>query len=555
MRNRPVPILVCLVSFAVIFLVAPSIPMINFSQGQSLPNIVTTSPAFVFLGYSLSSLSPAQQGTPIYTANDSLWIYSSLDQETSVTLTNPHTNSSVTTTLAPFTATSVYTFSASDQPGTWTLIVTLQNSSSYTISIPVVATSENQASAALSEYSIQNGQINLGFSVDAPNSYNLEGCLTSASENGTVYVSIPANIGSGQMAIALSAGNGSATVFARGDITSSFSFWFDIDYSYGYSSSLANETISRNVPVSRSSSVLFNSTSTQSVSLPILINLRSGRYVIRGYFDNAAGFETSETRALLLNNGQWFWLSSCNPFSISGSTFSKQVSLAQNPSSWPSLLYFMYQSDGIDGYSIVPLQINLARLDFLGRPGNVGLSNFTYSISNNSDVEASGTFSGSVYIIAKSYPVALTVTPMIGSEAMSPLEINISKPLTDSQFYIPIGKLTVVVLNNSKPDIGILVGISNSKGALLSSSTPTNGNTSFYLPSGFYDITISRNGLAREGNATVISGSNTIVQFSLTSSSVPASYLEILFIPLAIGLGLNVWAWIISPARSRYRLR
>ena len=349
--------------------------------------------------------------------------------------------------------------------------------------------------------------------------------------------------------------NETAVVSARGNIATTFSFWFEIDYSYGYASSIANETISRDLAISRSSAVLFNSTGTQSVSLPILNNLRPGRYIIHGYFDSASGFETSETRALLLNDGQWFWLSSCNPFSISGSTFSKQVSLAQNPSPWPSLLYFTYQANGIDGYSFVPLQINLARLDFLGQPGNVELSDFTYSISNNSDIEASGTFAGSVYVIAKSYPVNMIVTPMIGLESLSPLEINISQPLTDSQFYVPIGKLTVVVLNNSKPDIGTLVGISNSQGASLSSSVPTSGNTSFYLPGGFYNITISRNGLVQEGNATVSTGSNTIVQFSLTSSGIPTSYLELLFIPLAVGLGLDVWAWIISPRRSKYRLK
>jgi len=554
-ENRSISFSVCITSLAVIFLLSPSLPVMNYSHGQVLPIIVPSSPSFIFLGFGPSMLSPAQQGSPIYTANDSLWIYSSFSQALNVTLTNPFTNASITSPLPPSTATSIYTFTGADQSGIWSLVVALQNSSSYTISIPLAQTSTTQASAALSEYSIQNGEINLGFSVDAPSSYNLEGCLTSTSGNGTLYVSQPTNIGSGQMVIDLETSNDTAIVSARGNIATTFSFWFDIDYSYGYASSLANETVSRNLSVSRSNAVLFNSTGTQSVSLPILSNLRPGRYIIRGYFDSASGFETSETRMLLLNDGQWFWLSSCNPFSISGSTFSKQVSLAQNPSSWPSLLYFMYQSNGIEGYSVVPLQINLARLDFLGLPGNVELSDFTYSIANNTDVQASGTFSGSVYVIAKSYPLALTITPMIGSESLSPILTNISKPLSDSQYYIPIGRLTVVVLNNSRPDFGIQVSVSNSQGAFLSSSIPTGGNTSFYLPSGFYNITISRNSLARKGNATVNTGSNTIVQFFLTSSGVPTSYLELLFVPLAIGLGLNVWAWIISPKRSKYRMK
>ncbi len=175
--------------------------------------------------------------------------------------------------------------------------------------------------------------------------------------------------------------------------------------------------------------VLFNGTAIDTVSLPILGNLRSGRYLVRGYFDTPSGFSAAETELLYLNGGSWFWLSACSPFSINGSTFSKQVNLAQSPSTWPDLLYFMYQYEGIEGYSILPLQINLARLDFLGQPGNVPLSDFTYSLGNNSDVEASGTFSGSIFVIAKSFPLNLTVTPMLGFGVAQSNQCRNSSPL------------------------------------------------------------------------------------------------------------------------------
>jgi hypothetical protein len=422
------------------------------------------------------------------------------------------------------------------------------------IPIPFVIPSINGAQVSLSEYSIQNGQINLGFSVESANSYDFEGCLSPGLGNDTLYLSEPTSIGSGQIGVVINSSSEAATISPKETISSPFSFWFDLEYAYGYTGSLANETISRDQTVLRSSTALINSNSPQILSLQNPpSNLRSGRYIVQGYFDSSSGFGATETRALLLNDGRWFWLSSCSPFTIGGLTFSKQVDLAQDPSTWPSSLYFMYESNGIDSYSIVPLQINLARLDFYGQPGNVELTDFTYSIANNSDIEASGPFGGSVYVIAKSYPLALTVTPMIGSESFNPLEINISKPLTDSHFYIPIGKLTVEVLNNSKPDVGIQVSISNSKGASLSSIIASSGNTSFYLPSSFYNITILKNGVAHEGNATVVDGSDTVVIFLLTSTEIPSSYLDLLVIPLVLGLGLNIWTWIVGPRRSKYK--
>jgi len=214
----------------------------------------------------------------------------------------------------------------------------------------------------------------------------------------------------------------------------------------------------------------------------------------------------------------------------------------------------MYQNNGIENYAILPLQINLARLDFLGQPGNVPLTGFTYSIANNSEVEASGAFSGSVYFIAKNYPVDLTVTPILGSEALAPINVNVSAPLTDSQYFVPVGELTVQVLNDSKPDVGAKVSVSNLQGAYLSNNIPAGGNTSFYLPAGFFDISASKGGVSELGNATVIDGSNTIVTISISSSQLPRSYLELLLVPLILGLALNIWAWIVSPRRSKYFL-
>jgi hypothetical protein len=521
------------------------------SSAQIASPILPNAPPFIQLGFGPNSLSPASQGAPIFAINDSLWIYSTFNQAVTANLLSP-SNQSHADTLLPSQILSLYTFARSDAPGEWTLYLTLQNSTYYAMPIFFVEPFENTAPASLSEYSIQNGQINLGFSINAQDSYEKEGCLTSGNHNGSFELAEPTSLGTGDIALSLDPGNSSAIVASVGQVNSPFSFWFELDYSYAYATSLANATISRNIMVARSASVLFNSSTSQLVPLPIESNLRTGRYEIRGYFDSGSGLSVAETSLLYMGSGTWFWLSSCSPFTINGNTFSKQVNLSEDPRSWPTTLYFMYQNEGIDEYSIIPLQINLARLDFIGQPGNVSLSAFTYSVANNSDIEASGDYSGSVYVIARSYPLSLTVTPIIGKEDLPPINVVLTAPFTDTQTSIAIGKLTVQVLNNSRPDIGATVQVTNSQGATLTSTIPGGGNTSFNVPAGFYNIAVSKNGATELGNATVYDGDNTVITITVTSGLVPTSYLEYLIIPLVLGLILNAWAWVIGPRREKY---
>jgi hypothetical protein len=546
--------IVTLTLLGLLFLVTVTTATVPGSLAQTPAAVLPHAPPFIELGFGPNSLSPAQQGAPVFTVNDSLWVYSTSPEQLSVDLVSP-ANVSFKTTISQFGLFSLYTFLSTDPQGDWNLYFAFQNSTYYSVPILFMIMPQNQAPVGLSEYSIQNGEINLGFSVNSINAYNLEGCLTSSATNQTISLADPTTIGSGSISISINTENNSAVVTSTTTSSTPFSFWFDLEYSYTYTSLLANETISRDVLVARSSTILFNGSSSEIVSLPILNNLRSGRYVVRGYFDSGSGFSAEETRLLHLSGDTWFWLSSCNPFSISGAIFSKQVSLASNPSTWPSVLYFMYEYQGIEGYSVLPLQINLARIDFLGTPGSLQLSGFTYTLSNNSDLEASGAFAGSVYVIARSYPLDLTVTPMLGSQSLTPINVVVPRPFSESQYFILIGKLTVEVLNNSSPDIGAKVTVTSLDGATLTSSIPVGGNTSFNLPAGFYDIGVSKGGITETGNATVVVGSNTIVTITATSQQIPVSYLELLLVPLILGLALNLWAWVVSPRRSKYRVR
>jgi hypothetical protein len=214
----------------------------------------------------------------------------------------------------------------------------------------------------------------------------------------------------------------------------------------------------------------------------------------------------------------------------------------------------MYDINGVESYSIVPLQINLARIDFYGDLNNAKLSYLTYAIANNSDAQATGVYSGTIYVIAKTFPILLTVTPMFGTEALDPRSIRISVPFSDSRVSIPVGELSVTVLNNSKPDTGSQIKVSSSQGGAITTAADSGGNASFFLPPGFYNITVSKGPVSKVGNATVNYSSQTIVEFSFTSTSLPTYLIELLTVPLVLGLFLNLWIWVIHPRRAKYRL-
>ncbi|MFI5420565.1 MAG: hypothetical protein ACHQ1H_06320, partial [Nitrososphaerales archaeon] len=330
--------------------------------------------------------------------------------------------------------------------------------------------------------------------------------------------------------------------------------WFDLYYSYGFRGALSNETISRDLIPSRSTTAYVNASGSRLLSLSYETRLTPGRYTLRSIFDSGSSLTSEETSVLLLNNGNWFWLGGCTPVTVTQNSFTKQVSLDQDPSTWPKFVYIAYDVEGVESYSISSLQINLARIDFFGTPNNVKLSYLSYSIANNTDAQASGVYAGTIYVIAKSFPILLTVTPTFGSEALAPQSIQIPQAFSDSLAYVQVGELSVTVLNNSRPDTGSQVKVTSPQGAAIATPVDSNGVASFYLPPGFYNVTVTKGTISETGNATIVYANQTILDFSFTSSSLPSYLLELLAVPLVFGLILNVWIWVVSPRRAKYKL-
>lgn len=531
-----------------ILLLAVNLSM-KYDRGSSeLSNAQAASsiPSFLEFGFSPSTLSSAQDGIPVFAPNDELWILSNLNQSISLNLSSDGRGVE-SVSLPTSTAMRIYTFNNSDQEGNWTLSVAPPNSDAFQIEIPFVNPSDHNVAVSLAQYSIQNGQIGLGFSVTSSGAYDLEGCL-STNSTGTVDVPLPSKLGSGTVSI--SSNLRAANISFTGKLNQTFSFWYEVYHSYSYSGALPNEYISRDLEVIRSSSAFFSSASTQTVSLTNETTLRPGKYLIESFFESGLGLSVFESNELLLIDGQWYSLKGCNTFQITSSSFTEQVNIAQDYLNWPKTLYLMYEINGVDSYSVAPIQINLARIDFFGQPGNVKLTYLAYAISSP-DILATSAYNGSIYVVVKSLPVSLNVTPEFGNEALSNYTVSISQQFSTEEIVVPVGRLTVQLLGSTESVRGIPIAVTNGRGGSVLGDTDPSGLVSFYLPSGSYNVWINRGQPTAFKNASITSASVTLVQFTVTPSGFPWYVPELLGGLLAVGMGLNLWVWIFRRRRIR----
>jgi hypothetical protein len=532
----------------ILLLFLSSLPLLSFGKNSRANAQVTTTSSIEF-GYGPTTLSPLDEGIPIYTFGDNLWVAVNSPEGLSVSLLRPDQSVAATTTLQSPAAVQLYTFGSSDQPGDWTVMITLGNVTNYLVG--VILAVPDLSNASLSQYSLQQGNLNLGFALQQSNAYNIEGCLASSfAPNSTAFVPVPSALGGGSLRVESNGAN--ISVYDSTRSHAQFTFWYELDYNYSFSGFVPNETITKTLAIARSPTFLFSKNSTNYGQLEIDAAPRPGRYVLSAFFDSSSGIAVTETRMLLDNNYTWLWLGGCNTFGVTSSNFTSQIGLSQRPSSWPRTLYFMYDSQGIEAVSTTALTINLARVDAATEPKNITLPNLNYTISENPRVVASETFGGSLYVIATSFPLSLIVTPSLGSMVLEQQNVNIPGSFTDTRFFIPVGTLQVHVSNNTKPFSGASVLVANSVGGELSSTTNSQGNDTIYLPAAAYNVTVFVRTANSSQNALISVGkvSDLYFAFSTPPSFTTAYLITALSAMALVGLTLNIWVW-----RARNRVR
>ena len=554
------------IALAVLFILilsAPSSPVWR-SIPKPSAQIVPSVPSFIQLGYGPSSLSPLPDGIPVYSSGDSIWILSNSSLLTLVQLISPKGNMVADRAISPFAAFQLYTYSYSDSEGNWILKAVLRNSTIISVAIPFVNLASRELSANLLNYSMKSGELGMEFAISGGQAFDLQACLASSEVNSTVIIPTPEGVGGGSLI--LNSNLASASLSSSGSLTSPFSFWFDMVYSYSYAGGTGGELISREIVSASSSTAYFSpSISVATVTLSNETNPRPGIYKLNAYFESSDGLAVEQTSILVLRDGDFVWMGGCNAFAVSSSIFNRQVSISQPPQGWPRTLYLSYNVAGVYSYAVSSINLNESRIDIvssmslpsknilhLGNQAGNLFSYLNFSIAPNPDVLSYEVYNDSVYIIGRNFPITVQIDPTFGKQRLQPLSTEISQSFTASQVSIQVGRLTVQVTNNSSPLSGARVIVENAYGGATTATSDLTGVANFYLPVGSYNVTVIGPGYSDNKAGTVKANSQSNLQFVLTSPPSQDVIPYLLASLIIVGLVLNIWLWLIKPRRDSY---
>lgn len=499
-------------------------------------------PDFIQLGYGPSGLESLQNGIPIYAPGDSMWIRSTSSQVSLVQLFSPNGVVESRETITASAVYDLYSFSSLDIEGNWSLGITFDNFSKISVQIPFVNPSTHPIHLALSNYTLGAGNLNLNFVATSNSAFNIQTCLGSADVNSSIVIPIPPKLGAGEILVI--GGTHSTELSFEGVVTSPFTFWFEMEYSYSYKGALNGEYISRDISVFKSNTVVVSNPNPIFLQISNYTSPRLGRYTMNAYLQNNNGVVVEQTTALLLNGLNWAWIGGCDSTQVSSLSFSSRQSLQGDVYSWPTSLYYMYEEEGVDSYIRVPMSLNVARVDFVGSLTDSKLYYLGYSVAQNENIDQSNIYNDSLFLIGRSFPFRIQVTPSLGKSDLPTQSVTIAGPYTIEREVIGVGEINASITNDTLPISGASIVASNGKGGYVNSSSNAEGIALLILPTGTFNVTVTSQGQSLTHTASVSTDGKIILPFDFTSTGTPQGNLEYVLISLVIiGLLIDVVIW------------
>jgi hypothetical protein len=515
--------------------VAAALPLRAGAAATGLPSSYPLS-----MGFGPSDLIPVGQGVPVYTAGDQLWLVSSIHME--LTLTNPSGAGVVGTVLNPMDPVLLYTFSSSDPAGSWSLVVGGSSELLNVTAVPLVVTQEDLAPANLTGYTLSgSGQLQLNLALPATTQYDIQACAVGSAIPETVSIPIPATVGTGQLLLSK---NGSLLgVSTAGRISGPFNFWVELHQNYSYSLGGPSTVVSRDVEVAATGTIPMSSGETSANATFVdYAQVRDGRFTLRAFFDTPAGISVQQAQVLAPDNSTWISLSGCSASALAGSaTFSLSASLATNASRWPTAVYTMYLSEGVEMVSETTLGLMPAVLGVVAAPWGTALTDSQLTFTPGPGVEDAASGGGTLYLVAAQYPVEVAVLGLGGQSQT----VLIGRPFSETQVQINSSKVSVSTYLNGGTASGASITILSSSGDSATVAHAVSGARAsvFYLPDGNYTVEAALGNATQESTLLSQTGRATVVTFDFVTQSGQGS-LYALLATAAVGAAASALLWI-----------
>ncbi|HEV2225876.1 MAG TPA: hypothetical protein VGR56_03615 [Nitrososphaerales archaeon] len=500
----------------------------------------------VGLGYSPGTLTPIDQGTPVYTAGDELWVVS-YGEPLNVVLLNSSGRLEGTFVLGHMQPTLLHAFTSSDRPGRWLFNITTFSSGSGNFYFSVGLVDPSTILPQMTSVHVDSsGLLSLGFNANLGTAYATKACLVGQTSLNSVPILIPASLGTGQLILTR---NGSlTTIQPSGRILAPFTFWFELHAGRSYE--VPGALVTRDSEEAATAPLPFSSGPpvSSTVGLVSSIAVREGRATVRAFFESSVGLQTSETTVLILDTPTWASLPGCSSSMDGvGSNFTASVSLRLAPNLWPRSMYLMYAESGVEAFSRVPISVFPSVVNLVASPWGAPLTDSGLTLAPPSGAIAS-VGNSTVYIISSNYPVEATLL-IPGPSATLPLLI--SQPFTVSSVELPTGKILVQSLLSGG-------ALSNSSVFLrLGNQTIATGKGSptFYVPPGSYTLFAAYRGTNRNQSVAVVSNSQNSVAFEFGNPTSQVDYL--LMVTAVIGALASgvLWASLVRDWRKKSKFR
>jgi hypothetical protein len=500
-----------------------------------------TGPA-IELGYSPATLSPTSTGIPVYTTGDALWIMSEASPSLMVELSSPGGAVSIEVVISPQAPIMIYNFSGLDQPGTWTLGVYDAGVNQLTESFSVSFVRDVSIPLRMTEYSLSSaGQLSMNFSLSGSAGYDFQACAVGNPAPSTVSVPVPASLGSGSISVALN--QSAVQVSSDVQVTTPFNFWVELHQDYSYTDGGTSTVVSRDMEVASSTAVPISGSNATSSPLQKMLQLRPGRFTLRAFFDSSAGLSASEIPVLLTGgNSSWISLKACvSASTLTSSNFNLSSTLGSFTQEWPQQVYLMYLEQGVEMYSMSPVQVQPAVLNVVASPWGSPLTDSQLTFRPGPDVQESASSGGVFYLTAKQYPVQVAISVLSGETR------TVEIPSAYSYVTVDINSSKLVIDATSAGGGAPGASITVSSGNLTVSRGITNfgGTAVFYLPPGSYGISGSLGNTTKASTVVLSAGNSTVVVLTFPGSGGSGlTYAYLLTGTGIIGIGISAFIWV-----------
>ena len=523
---------------------------------------ITLSPP-IGLGFGPTSTSSVQNGVPVYAPGDQLWVSSGSQATQQLNLTDSSGVLVARAQLQPMASVLLYSFSSASPPGSWSLTSALIISPQGIWTTPVTFVRPVLAPAVLSGYELSStGVLAMNFTVSNPAAEDVGACVVGDSPPGTVSFPVPTNLGSGNLVVGR---NGSSvSVASEGRVNAPFTFWVELHQDYSYALGNASTMlVSRDVtaaestalPIPAGLSATQNGSSTLTARFQSEVQLRTGRYALRAFFEGSSGITASEAPVLLTNDSSWVSLQGCS--TASGGSLSHSVvvsSSLENPTDqWPREVFAMYTDEGVETFSSAPVGIEPAAVTISAWPWGRQLTDARPTVLPNSDIRSYAVLNNTIYLTASSYPLQLAVSEA-GPGSDVPSTVNVTRPFSSTLLNVNAMRVLVTTLQGIKAVPGALVKLEYGNTTVATGSSGISGETEFYVPSGNYFIVASFGSVTRNGSVSGRTGDAENVSFDFAPPQ-DLTYYYLLSITALVAIIASITMWSLVVRRRNWKPR